>query len=463
MRRAALFVVVGHTCALSTAAFRPSCALMSTAKRTRTAAFTASSTTEPTISLTDLVSTCVDAAARGCAEIRAVQGKRSSGDSLSTSYKSGDARDALTEADLRAQSAIVDALREAWPDLAIVGEEDGDAAAAAAVTSSKVPLRHDLCFDNEDGPVVPLADVCVFVDPLDGTREFVEGRLENVQSLVGVSVRGRATAGAIGLPFPNGAYPGEKAAVLYGLVGVGTGVHGTRSEPPEGSYGTGAMPRIETGDSSNAVLAVARETALANGGSIHIVGGAGRKILAAAEQRCTLSIQHMGTSLWDSCAPGAIAAALGAKVTDLFGAPLVHLPMLPSYKNKHGVVASAPGAAKAHDQLCAKMRAEPIALQLLRDYGVAEAGSAAGSADGHAADVARGLDGGPLELATLDALLGSGDGALVAYRAPEGSAFRGLMSDGVRLELTWKDSEGASSSNKLCLQKGATQEPLRSP
>ena len=30
------------------------------------------------------------------------------------------------------------------------------------------------------------------VDPLDGTREFVEGRLEAVTSLVGIAVGGRA-------------------------------------------------------------------------------------------------------------------------------------------------------------------------------------------------------------------------------------------------------------------------------
>ena len=50
-----------------------------------------------------------------------------------------------------------------------------------------------------------MEDVCVFVDPVDGTREFVEGRLENCQCLIGISVNGRAVAGAIGLPFPKGA------------------------------------------------------------------------------------------------------------------------------------------------------------------------------------------------------------------------------------------------------------------
>ena len=57
-----------------------------------------------------------------------------------------------------------------------------------------------------------------------------------------------------------------------------------------------------------------------------------------------------GTSLWDSCAPGAIVLANGGRVTDLFGAPLVHLPGC-DLKNALGVVASAPGAAARHEAL----------------------------------------------------------------------------------------------------------------
>ena len=40
----------------------------------------------------------------------------------------------------------------------------------------------------------PLEAITVFVDPLDGTREFVEGRVHNVQTLVGIAVRGEARA-----------------------------------------------------------------------------------------------------------------------------------------------------------------------------------------------------------------------------------------------------------------------------
>ena len=73
----------------------------------------------------------------------------------------------------------------------------------------------------------PLAarDLCVFVDPVDGTREFVEGRLEAVECLVGVAHRGRAVAGVMGLPFYDETLSVPAVAsrasgrVIYGIAG----------------------------------------------------------------------------------------------------------------------------------------------------------------------------------------------------------------------------------------------------
>ena len=70
-----------------------------------------------TVSLAEVLSTCVDAASRGCAEISAVQSRRAAGGELSVAMKDqADVRSALTEADLAAQRVMVGALRSAWPD-----------------------------------------------------------------------------------------------------------------------------------------------------------------------------------------------------------------------------------------------------------------------------------------------------------------------------------------------------------
>eukprot|EP00964_Phaeocystis_antarctica_P035490 scaffold20265_cov55-Phaeocystis_antarctica.AAC.4 len=141
------------------------------------------------VSLAEVLSTCVDAASRGCAEISAVQSRRDAGGELSVAMKDqADVRSALTEADLAAQRAMIGALRSAWPGLMIIGEEDEDDADDAADDVTSPPLRRDLCAElGVPGLEAPLEELCVFVDPLDGTREFVEGRLANVQSLVGVA------------------------------------------------------------------------------------------------------------------------------------------------------------------------------------------------------------------------------------------------------------------------------------
>ena len=128
------------------------------------------------ISLSALLSTCVDAAGRGCAAIRAVQAKRADGGGLDVSRKiADDPKSALTEADLAAQAAIVSALQAEWPGLRIVGEEDDDAAAAAAIAAdspggSLPPLRRDLCPAAASELEADLSDLVVFVDPLDGVR-----------------------------------------------------------------------------------------------------------------------------------------------------------------------------------------------------------------------------------------------------------------------------------------------------
>lgn len=396
------------------------------------------------IDLASLLSTCVDAASRGCAEIRAVQAKRDASGGLNVEMKdAADPRSALTEADLAAQRAMVSALREAWPGLRIIGEEDESEEGVAEVANEAPPLRKGLCPELASaGLSAPLDELVCFVDPLDGTREFVEGRLSNVQSLVGVARGGRPIAGACGLPFPSGKLDAEAApAVVYGLVGAGAGTHGER--PGDAVVASdAARPVVTTGDSSNALLGSAKSVALSDGGTAHLAGGSGHKLLLVADGHADMAIMHFGTSLWDSCAPGAVLMARGGRLTDLFGAPLVHTapiadaavsPTSDPLKNALGVVASAAGAEASarHDKLCRAMRAEPRALALLGEYSGEAAASAAGSA-AQAIDIARDLDGAPLRASWLAEVLGGGVGG---YVTPEDGAFRGMMSNGCRIEL----------------------------
>ena len=254
--------------------------------------------------------------------------------------------------------------------------------------------------------------VVVLVDPVDGTRELVEGRLQAVQTLVGVAVRGRAVAGAVGLPFPcQEAGEGEEApVVVYGLVGSG---HGTLRAGREVAAGTGS-PGVAgepgllytSGDSANPALAAAKQVLVGvsprAGAEWRLMGGAGNKLLAAAEGRVAAALMHTGTSLWDTCAPEAVVVARGGSVTDLFGAPIKYfLDRRGGLINQFGVLGLAPGFeagwGASPGAVWAGMRACPSLLRLLEPY----TGPLPPAGPAQACDVARDLQGTPLSTAWL--------------------------------------------------------------
>eukprot|EP00591_Stephanopyxis_turris_P013107 CAMPEP_0195529646 /NCGR_PEP_ID=MMETSP0794_2-20130614/32269_1 /TAXON_ID=515487 /ORGANISM="Stephanopyxis turris, Strain CCMP 815" /LENGTH=366 /DNA_ID=CAMNT_0040660993 /DNA_START=34 /DNA_END=1134 /DNA_ORIENTATION=- len=331
-----------------------------------------------------LLSTCVDACQRGCAEIRSVQACRErTGDDLKFELKdSSDSRSALTEADGKAQRAIIGALRAEWgDDLRIVGEEDNDEVFTDDDDKTEFePLRRDL-FDDDIGETaeIEIADFTIFVDPLDGTREFVEGRLANCQSLVGVAMNGKSIGGAIGIPFPAGDLSTE-ATIVYGIAEMGTGTLGaplTRGPFPLDRNIDGVKyprPHIATGDSTAPIMTACKEAIIKPlKGSNVLYGGAGNKILAAALGEVACSIQHTYGGPWDLCAPEAILTAMGGRITDLFGDEIaIYGDDAPPRCNERGYVVTPPGSTIDHDAITAKLLATPFVQEYQKSLNEAE-------------------------------------------------------------------------------------------
>ena len=98
--------------------------------------------------------------------------------------------------------------------------------------------------------------------------------------------------------------------------------------------------------------------------------------------------------------------AAGGRVCDAFGSPLAHSRAAVAagrLLNDLGVVASSARAAGAHAEICAAARADAATLTVLAPWGVAVGAGGAGGG-GHAADVARDLDGFPLSGGRLAAV-----------------------------------------------------------
>jgi 3'-phosphoadenosine 5'-phosphosulfate (PAPS) 3'-phosphatase len=398
----------------------------------------------------------MDASRQGCEIIQGFQ-KASDGKGMGGTLKEGgNSRSVVTQADIDAQARIVGGLRETWgDDLFIIGEENEE---DACPDFNGKCLEKDLLVSHYTGnnegadEHIPLEELSIFVDPLDGTREFVEGRLQNVACLIGIVRNNRPIAGVIGVPFPDGTT--ESSVEVHYAIADQDEISGvwprkpqsSKHEVPESSF---LGVTILTGDSSDPVLVNATNCAksIAKDHRHIIIGGTAAKLrYVATGIENSVAILHFKTELWDTCAAEALLVAKGGKITDLFGSPLVHSPKRP-FGNIFGVVASggSQSAARLHDELCRRMRADATSVYKIFHKWTGETKPE----EPQAMDIARDLDGIPFSLQHLEGLLESENPsglALVAYSVPEADAWRGMMSNGVRYKLDWEVKNNPSST-----------------
>jgi 3'(2'), 5'-bisphosphate nucleotidase len=180
------------------------------------------------------------------------------------------------EGDRLANELLVEALRRERPDDGLLSEEEKDN--PERLTRSRVWI----------------------VDPLDGTREYGEGRGDWAVH-VALAIDGVAMVGAVALP-------GQGITLSSGA---------PIAVPPAQS-----PPRLvvsRTRPPSEA-LAVAERL----GAELVPMGSAGAKAMAVVLGQAEIYLHSGGQYEWDNCAPAAVAAAHGLHVSRLDGSPLVY-------------------------------------------------------------------------------------------------------------------------------------------
>ncbi len=227
--------------------------------------------------------------------------------------------DPVTQADQLANDLIVKGLQKTFPTDLVVAEESPPP--SESLTASRV----------------------WYVDPLDGTKEFIAKNGE-FSVMIGLAVDGRAHLGVVYRPDGD---------VLYaGVVGQGAWVevNGIRK----------ALVVDSTRESSSMTLAVSRshrnplleKICEAVGVSQEIPSGSvGLKIGLIAEGKADLYLEPGPyTSVWDACGPEAILRAAGGQFTNVYGQPLVY--GLTPLKNILGLVATN---GRCHAQVIAAL------------------------------------------------------------------------------------------------------------
>ena len=136
------------------------------------------------------------------------------------------------------------------------------------------------------------------VDPLDGTREFGEGRSDWAVH-VALAIDGVATVGAVALP--------------------GLDVTITSGRPPK-LKPLNVPPKMLVSRSRPATEAVAVAKAL--GAELLPMGSAGAKAMAVVRGEADIYLHTGGQYEWDNCAPVAVAEAAGLFCSRIDGSPM---------------------------------------------------------------------------------------------------------------------------------------------
>ncbi len=236
--------------------------------------------------------------------------------------------DPVTEADRLANEHIVRRLRESFPNDGLVAEE------------------------TEDQSDARKRGRCWYVDPLDGTKEFI-ARNGEFSVMIGLAVDGEARLGVVYQPVTDTLYRGvvgESAFLEVGDRTFALAVSATK-ELSELRLVVSRSHRSEATDRLVERLGVAEELRS---------GSVGLKIGLIAQKKADLYV-HLSarSSAWDACAPEAVLRAAGGRFTDLAGKPFVYGG--DDLGNAHGILACN---AKAFDAVL------PIVSQLAREEGL---------------------------------------------------------------------------------------------
>ncbi len=220
----------------------------------------------------------------------------------------------VTEADEKAEALILAALAEADPELPVIAEE--------SVAAGNIP-EHGHRF--------------ALVDPLDGTKEFINKRGEFTVN-IGIIENGVPVMGVVYAPALDRLFVAEsRFSAWQAKVAPGEAVPAPADRAalrirraPEAGL-TAIASKSHRSDETNAFLETQEIADI-------ISAGSSLKFCLIAAGEADLYPRHGRTMEWDTAAGQAVAEAAGARVTELDGRPLLYGKTARGYDNPHFIV-----------------------------------------------------------------------------------------------------------------------------
>jgi len=245
----------------------------------------------------------------------AIEVAREAGDILMRYYRSGYStdwkgeNDPVTSADRAVNEFILEQLQAEFPDHGFLAEESSD---------DRERLKKERVW---------------IVDPLDGTRDFIDG-VPQFAAMIGLAVDGRPVLGVV-----NQVAAGK---LFYGVVGEGawleSGGERTRLHVSRNDDLSKAAITVSRSHRSPLIGEVERKLGVARE---VISGSVGVKVGLIVTQEVDLYVHPtlgIGIKEWDTCGPEAILRAAGGRMSDCWGEPLQYNK--PNVYHLKGVVAT---------------------------------------------------------------------------------------------------------------------------
>lgn len=218
---------------------------------------------------------------------------------------------------------------------------DADRDAHAAILGLLADERPGDSVVSEEGPgeePESAAGRLWVVDPLDGTREFIDG-IDEFSVMVGLAVAGEASLGAVYRPALDRLY--------LGAIGEGAWELEAAREDRRGELRPLRVPDRTEGplrfvrSRSHPDEAIRRLEATLGEISVILSGSVGTKCAKVAAGEADLYVHPVPyLKEWDTCAPETVLRGAGGRVTDCLGEPLGYGKADPS--QPRGIFAAPP-------------------------------------------------------------------------------------------------------------------------
>jgi len=307
---------------------------------------------EEVVKVSELLSAAIDLARQAGLEVVKVRKSSTVDFDQVSKGKTKEGKDEfVTAGDYKSHEIITSGLRAGWPNLRYRSEETDN-----KIVETKVPDKNNIDVQGVKGrnEEVPLSEVTIWIDPLDATQEYTEGKedhslLKYVTVMVCIVVKDSPVAGVIYQAFEDEMYWGWISH------GVSTSVYNLLQDHGKNEQSSRkgtkiVISRSHSGDARKFISSVFPNVT-DNLVFIDMAAGSGYKVLEVLNGNDDVYFHLTLIKKWDLCAGNAILNAAKGAMTTRKG-NIIDYSFEGNPKNEHGVVATL----RNHNDLLHKLK-----------------------------------------------------------------------------------------------------------